>query len=438
MSQYSSMKSKYQTELDTVNKLQLELMLLDKMRMENDRLKREKSELLTDLANADAQVAKFNELFNKLRIDIEGNASKEKRLESIYNAIEKTDKYQIIEQSTNELNWLESIHTKIIQNGYKISKRLLYSFHTALLSSSISPLTVLAGVSGTWKSLLPNLYANYGGLFFISIPVEPDWDSPKSLFGYYNPIENIFDAKLLLRYLVQFQGNSFSKTTVDDKENKVPVDLSNFVGIVLLDEMNLAHVELYFSDLLSKFEEQRNSDNVVTIPVDIGSGDYYSLQLLENIAWVGTMNQDESTKTLSDKVIDRGNLITFARPKKFATFSSSKPKKSFEKLSAKTWISWKNKNNHIKEEFMDKYRYVLEQVNLKLQYVNRSLGHRVWQSIEVYMRVHPLLSNIPQGMEKQYYNMVFEETYPKTFRYRYLGTWESNGRMYCTYSKLIK
>src|SRR5699024_622559 len=92
--------------------------------------------------------------------------------------------------------------------------------------------------------------------------------------------------------------------------------------IVLLDEMNLAHVELYFSDMLSKLERRRNSDDEINVEIDLGAGmPKYLLELTDSILWVGTMNEDETTKSLSDKVLDRGNLLSFPRPKEFISRS---------------------------------------------------------------------------------------------------------------------
>lgn len=99
----------------------------------------------------------------------------------------------------NENEWLQGIMNNCSESGFKFKKRLYYSFHTSLKTSDMSPLTVLAGVSGTGKSKLPQLYSKFGGLYFLSIPVKPDWDSPQSLFGYFNSIEKRFNATTLLR-----------------------------------------------------------------------------------------------------------------------------------------------------------------------------------------------------------------------------------------------
>ena len=72
--------------------------------------------------------------------------------------------------------------------GLKYDRRTVYAFHTALKINETSQMTVLAGVSGTGKSLLPRRYAQAMGLRFLQISVEPRWDSPQDLLGFYNYI----------------------------------------------------------------------------------------------------------------------------------------------------------------------------------------------------------------------------------------------------------
>ena len=70
--------------------------------------------------------------------------------------------------------------------GLKFHDRTLYAFHTCLKVNDLSPLTVLAGISGTGKSELPRRYAEGMGMHFLQMAVQPRWDSPQDLFGFYN------------------------------------------------------------------------------------------------------------------------------------------------------------------------------------------------------------------------------------------------------------
>jgi len=307
----------------------------------------------------------------------------------------------------NEISWIDSIISNCEASGFKFSKRLFYSFHTCLKTSDMSPLTVLAGVSGTGKSKLPQLYSKFGGLYFISVPVQPDWDSPQSLFGYFNSIEKRFNATTLLRALVSFQKD---KSKSESKENIY--DLSDNVLIVLLDEMNLAHVELYFSDLLSKLEERRGETKDVSFEVDLGAGhEKYKVCLTENVKWVGTMNEDETTKSLSDKVIDRGNIISFTRPDDFVRYRKKEELNYSPKISKFQWESWVDDKYELNEEEANIYMNIVKGINNAMKNVNRALGHRVWQAIEDYIVSHPLVKKYKDDKEKRTkaLNYAFEE-----------------------------
>lgn len=341
-----------------------------------------------------------------LRLDgLKTGAIASESIETVYP--EFKDKAQSDKTDINEIKWIDYIIDKCKESGYEFSKRLFYSFHTSLKTSDMSPLTVLAGVSGTGKSKLPQLYSRFGGLYFISIPVQPDWDSPQSLFGYYNSIEKRFNATSLLRALVSFQAD---KSTSSTKEKII--NLSDNVLIVLLDEMNLAHVELYFADLLSKLEEKRGENKNISFEVDLGAGqEKYQVILTDNVKWVGTMNEDETTKSLSDKVIDRGNVISFPRPEKFERYNSNQLASEEPKLKRHIWESWTKDKYKMTDEQANHYMNVVMGINEALKNVNRALGHRVWQAIEDYMCSHPLVNQYKNNPTKIVIalNYAFEE-----------------------------
>lgn len=330
-----------------------------------------------------ASIEKYEQEVNRFRSLYEQPKELTGRLESI----EKPyfDKKQMAQLSITETDWLDKICANCEDAGIKFNQRLLYSFHTALKTAGWSPITVLAGVSGTGKSLLPEYYSRFGGIYFMSMAVQPDWDSPQSLFGYFNSVDNRFNATTLIRAMVQF---SRKKDQVGKETN-----LSDAMFIVLLDEMNLAHVELYFSDMLSKLERRRNSDDEIDAEIDLGAGmPKYLLELNDNILWVGTMNEDETTKSLSDKVLDRGNLLSFPRPKEFISRSKTANVEEAQMLPKSIWQSWLDANVIDEQNFssrITKYKKGLEDINKAMEFAGRALGHRVWQSIENYMANHP-------------------------------------------------
>lgn len=324
-------------------------------------------------------------------------------------------KKQVIEQSyfeeqdliqrpnfVNEMIWLREIMEKVKNVGFVFSSRLLYAFHTSLKISDWSSLSILAGVSGTGKSELPKLYSRYGGLNFISLAVQPNWDSPHSLFGYYNSLEGKFNATSLLKILYQAQAG-------------VENSINDYLTIVLLDEMNLAHVELYFSELLSKLESLRGKEDGEILEIDIAENKPYEIVLNNSIMWVGTMNEDETTKSLSDKVIDRGNLISFPKPNKLITRASLKELEPALKLRKENWDSWKWTENKAEklEKKLEDLKVVVEDINKALEGSGRAIGHRVWQSIENYIKNYPLvlanLENEDDNDLNKYLQIAFED-----------------------------
>lgn len=339
-----------------------------------------------------ALLEKREEEINELKNRQMSEAAKKETIEQAYFTIEEIENE---EEIVDEIKWLNKIKNSFKEIGFKFSDRLLYAFHTSLKVGDWNPLTVLAGVSGTGKSELPRLYSRYGGINFLPLAVQSNWDSPYSLFGYYNSLEGKFNATSLLKVLYQAQ---------EDAKNSI----SEYLTIVLLDEMNLAHVELYFSELLSKLELLRGNDDV-KLEIDIAEKNPYEIKLNKNVIWVGTMNEDETTKSLSDKVIDRSNLINFPRPNEFVSRNELKELEEAPKLKREIWENWKwnnvknilvqdedTKKENIKiitefEEKINNLKAKMEEINGYLKVSGRAIGHRVWQSIENYIRNYPLV-----------------------------------------------
>ncbi|WP_086235680.1 hypothetical protein [Campylobacter devanensis] len=282
-----------------------------------------------------------------------------------------------------EIDWLNNIQKHMDEYGVKYPKRLLHAFHTALKSSELSPITVLSGVSGTGKSELPKLYAYFGGFNFLAESVQPNWDSPESMIGYYNTVENRFDSTSILKFLMQ--------TTQTTKENEFGWRES--MNMILLDEMNLAHIELYFAEFLSKFEQRRGSSDI-KLDIKLGAGMIHRVPLLRNILWVGTMNEDETTKALSDKVLDRSFCVNFPRPNKLQSRDKIKMLRDiceFKFLPTATWEKWLEveiSNNEIFENSIKNYNDITNKINMAMSKVGKAIGHRVWQSMQFYIKNH--------------------------------------------------
>ena len=131
------------------------------------------------------------------------------------------------------------------------------------------------------------------------IAVRSDWTDPRGLLGYFNPITEQYARTPLLRLIERAAA-----------EPDMP-------HLAILDEMNLARVEYYFSDLLSAMESGEDID--LGLPVEAGEEDEADgdlprgrLPLPPNLLFLGTVNVDETTHAFSPKVLDRANVIEFS------------------------------------------------------------------------------------------------------------------------------
>lgn len=286
-----------------------------------------------------------------------------------------------------EDDWLNDFKQNLKDSGLSFDERIINAFHTGLKVADYSPLVVLAGISGTGKSLLPELYAHAIGMNFLQVAVQPRWDSPQDMLGFYNYMEGRFKATELSRLL--WQSDPFNNENAQQRA----------MNLVLLDEMNLARVEYYFSDMLSKLEVRRGLDpktqpeerKAAEIVIDCGySKEVASTRRIfvgKNTLFVGTMNEDESTQSLSDKVVDRSNIIRFGRPANLDV----KPKKEefFKRCRSRAMLpeSWAAtcKSAASNQRLLD----IMNQLNSELDNVGRPFAHRVWLSVLAYVTNYP-------------------------------------------------
>ena len=297
-------------------------------------------------------------------------------------------------QHSKEEAWLERFKNSLKDNGIKFHDRMINAFHTGLKVADYSPLVVLAGISGTGKSLLPRLYAKAIGMNFLQIAVQPRWDNPQDMFGFYNYMDGRYKATELSRMLWQF--DIYNNPQAKDKYQKVlPMNL------VLLDEMNLAKVEYYFSDMLSKLEVRRGINEAdeasrrnAEVEIECGStqkaAEAKRLFVGRNTLFVGTMNEDESTQSLSDKVIDRSNVLRFGKPNDLAAKPDiNRFENSFDHTLLIDLNTWQNswiKNNSSQA---DKTNDIISRINNELAAIGRPFAYRVFGAIQAYVNNYP-------------------------------------------------
>ncbi len=194
----------------------------------------------------------------------------------------------------------EEVVRRIAASGFAYPEAVVRSYHVALQTK---PLVILPGISGTGKTRLTRLYAdavhnvasNGDNPYYLLVAVQPDWHNAKDLLGYYNALTGTFHPTAFLRFLHRAAG---------DPEQQY------YVG---LDEMNLARPEYYLAPLLSALETTEHLIDLNTPGPSVQTVDGETLtnpfRLPLNVAITGTVNVDESTFGLSDKLLDRANVI---------------------------------------------------------------------------------------------------------------------------------
>lgn len=381
---------------------------IEKLKAEVERKDRELSDIKVRTAKAEGDYASAVRKLNSIRekpadpkvvwVDLAKPAREEA-------ASRKKESSQLKEEA-----WLRDFEKLLGNHGFKFPERTLRAFHTGLKCGDATPLVVLAGISGTGKSLLPELYAAAAGMNFLSVPVQPRWDGPQDLLGFYNYMEGRYKATELARFLWQADwAHNKDKANAFSKES---------LNIVLLDEMNLARVEYYFADFLSRLEQRRGLDlgkeanwDKASLVLECGAGlDNQALLLDRNTFLIGTMNEDETTQMLSDKVIDRSNVLRFGRPANL----TAKPKKDDflaacegrRRVTRSLWEAWREP-----QAGDTSYQSTMKELNEALEKVGRPFAYRVQQAVDAYMAFYPDQS--PQGRKAAFADQIEMKVLPK-------------------------
>ena len=199
---------------------------------------------------------------------------------------------------------------------------------TSLLAK---PFVILTGNSGTGKTRISKQFAEYlevidinGEKNWLIVPVGADWTDNARVLGFYNPLADNGVGK--------YEKTGIIKLI--ERANNNP-EIPYFL---ILDEMNLSHVERYFSDFLShmetpdnpfELEGYRNEDDEVT----------GKLPYPKNLFVIGTVNIDETTYMFSPKVLDRANVVEFKPNKDDVMNMFSSASKEVKIASAKSGVA---------------------------------------------------------------------------------------------------
>ena len=196
----------------------------------------------------------------------------------------------------NDINSFEaqSFHQTCKIAGLVYSDKLITRFISSLLTK---PFVILTGLSGSGKTKLAQAFVQWvcqEESQYRIIPVGADWTNREPLLGYPNalkPEEYVKPDSGVIDLILQAIANP---------------ELPHFM---ILDEMNLSHVERYFADFLSVMESKE------AIPLyaegTVENGVPAKLEVPSNLFIIGTVNIDETTNMFSPKVLDRANTIEF-------------------------------------------------------------------------------------------------------------------------------
>lgn len=169
----------------------------------------------------------------------------------------------------------------------------LVRLFVAALSST--KLVILQGISGTGKTSLAYAWGKFMKHDSCVASVQPSWRDRTELFGYFNEFTKKFNETDLLAEI-------YMASYTDD------------VYTVILDEMNISRVEYYFAEMLSILEMPSQDEWIVELTPSGWSSDPKKLkagklQISPNVWYIGTINNDDSTFMVTDKVYDRAMPI---------------------------------------------------------------------------------------------------------------------------------
>ena len=235
---------------------------------------------------------------------------------------------------------------------------------------AVTKIIILQGMSGTGKTSLAYAFGEFLENKSTVVPVQPMWKERTDLVGYYNEFTKRFNETTLLQKMYE-------------------ANYSKDIYITILDEMNIARVEYYFAEFLSLLElpnpDRRYldvvSDEWANDPIQLKGG---QLKLPNNMWFIGTANNDDSTFAISDKVYDRAMVMNLDQ--KSEPFTAPKTKslhvsaEKFVELSEEAQKEYAiTKRNMRRLEKLDEYM-------IKVFHI--TFGNRIMKQIKTYIPVY--------------------------------------------------
>ena len=258
--------------------------------------------------------------------------------------------------------------------NYAASRLKLYydisDIRRFIAGMAVSHILILQGMSGTGKTSLAYAFGSYISNSSTIIPVQPMWKERTDLVGYYNEFTKKFNETLLL-------------------EKMYEANYSTDMYITVLDEMNIARVEYYFAEFLSLLELPNPEERYIDVVSDRWENDPTQLKdgrikLPENMWFIGTANNDDSTFAISDKVYDRAMILNLdTKSERYAA-----PRTNGVRISYKQF-------NQLVKEAIEEYdvsarnRKRLEALDKYLiDHFHITFGNRIMKQIRTYIPVY--------------------------------------------------
>lgn len=275
---------------------------------------------------------------------------------------------------SNNSDLISHIQTYIKSKSFNYSDANIKNLYLSLRSK---PFVIISGISGTGKTKIVQLFAESIGATeqngqLLLIPVRPDWSDGSELLGYTD-IANNFKEGLLTKLLIHAKDHPYKP------------------HFLLLDEMNLARVEYYFSDILSVMESRAlTADGYTSTKLgETETGE--TLGFPGNLYIIGTVNMDETTHPFSKKVLDRANTLQF---NDIDLLNLDFLKESSEEEIAPVQLDNASlEANYIQiahiypqhEQLIEDVSKQLEQINGILKSIHSQVGYRVRDEICFYL-----------------------------------------------------
>ena len=231
-------------------------------------------------------------------------------------------------------------------------------------------LILLQGISGTGKTSLPYMLGKYFQNDATIASVQPSWRDRTELFGFFNEFTRKFNETEVLKRIYEASYN-------DD------------INVIILDEMNIARVEYYFAEMLSILE-MPNADEwkIELVPAAWESDPAHLTDgkptIPQNVWYIGTANNDDSTFAVSDKVYDRALVINL--DSKGIPFEAPDTKPKFISYSYVEELYKKAvAENPVSDELLEKIGkldlYVIEKFRV-------AFGNRIMKQLKIFVPVY--------------------------------------------------